>query len=391
MAEQFTNAAQTTLAAPLSAGATSLTVTSAAAFPAAGTFRVLIGGELLTVTAVSGANWTVTRAAEVYAGAQAAAAHAAGAQVTHVLTAAALAAATGHSTAGGADNECYGSGAGAALTTGHGNTMVGSGAGNLTAGGSNNVCVGSGAVAAGGGSSQCIAIGPGMVADTTCIAIGTGTTTTVTGAFAIAIGTNDSSTGSNTIIIGADSSIGGAVTHGIAIGDANSITADESIAIGVNATVASPGHACMIGTDAGFVTANTEGEFRWCSNGPSFVARVRVTAQTSASSDRPQFVLDGSWVSSTDASRKARLVISAYDAAAREAFRCEGSGTVAMISFFGAVAVIQQAGTGTTAGFTAGTGTAVRDDSTFTGNVGSTAYRISDVVKALKNYGLLAQ
>jgi hypothetical protein len=36
-------------------------------------------------------------------------------------------------------------------------------------------------------------------------------------------------------------------------------------------------------------------------------------------------------------------------------------------------------------------GSGVNDQSTFTGNVGSTAYRINDIVKALKNQGLLAQ
>jgi len=60
------------------------------------------------------------------------------------------------------------------------------------------------------------------------------------------------------------------------------------------------------------------------------------------------------------------------------------------IGFFAATPVVQQSGTGETTGFTAGSGTAVNDDSTFTGNVGTAAYRISDVVKALKNYGLLA-
>jgi len=60
------------------------------------------------------------------------------------------------------------------------------------------------------------------------------------------------------------------------------------------------------------------------------------------------------------------------------------------IGFFAATPVVQQAGTGETTGFTAGAGTAVNDDSTFTGNVGTAAYRISDIVKALKNYGLLA-
>ena len=54
------------------------------------------------------------------------------------------------------------------------------------------------------------------------------------------------------------------------------------------------------------------------------------------------------------------------------------------------LSIFQASGTGETSGFTAGSGTAVKDDSTFTGNVGSTAYRISDIVKALKGAKLLA-
>jgi hypothetical protein len=84
--EQFANNAQSNLTAALTAGATSLTVQGAAAFPASGNFRVLIDGEILLVTAVSGNTFTVTRGAE----GTTAAAHAGGAYVTHVLTAAAL-------------------------------------------------------------------------------------------------------------------------------------------------------------------------------------------------------------------------------------------------------------------------------------------------------------
>lgn len=61
------------------------------------------------------------------------------------------------------------------------------------------------------------------------------------------------------------------------------------------------------------------------------------------------------------------------------------------LGFFAATPVTQPNGTGETVGFTAGVGTGVNDDSTFTGNVGATAYRISDIVKALKNLGFLAQ
>ena len=52
--------------------------------------------------------------------------------------------------------------------------------------------------------------------------------------------------------------------------------------------------------------------------------------------------------------------------------------------------IVQQSTTGTTTGFTAGSGTAAKDDSTFTGGSG-TAYTTGDIVKALKAQGLLAQ
>jgi len=66
------------------------------------------------------------------------------------------------------------------------------------------------------------------------------------------------------------------------------------------------------------------------------------------------------------------------------------SGTInGPLSFFGASAVGQQTQHGTTIGFTAATGTPVLSGSTFTGNSGSTAYTLGDIVLALKNYGLL--
>lgn len=86
--EQFANNAQTTLNGASPSAATSLTVTSAAGFPAAAPFRIRIDDELLLVTAGAGTTtWSVSRGIENTS----ATAHSDGASVTHVLTAGAVA------------------------------------------------------------------------------------------------------------------------------------------------------------------------------------------------------------------------------------------------------------------------------------------------------------
>ena len=61
------------------------------------------------------------------------------------------------------------------------------------------------------------------------------------------------------------------------------------------------------------------------------------------------------------------------------------------MAFFRATPVGQPSSTGETSGVTAGAGTNITDEATFTGGIGSTAYTISDIVKHLKNLGLLQQ
>jgi hypothetical protein len=85
-AEQFVNNALTTLNGAVTSGATSLTVQSASGFPAEPQFRIVVDGELMLVTALSGATWTVTRGIENTT----AAAHASGAAVVQALTAGAV-------------------------------------------------------------------------------------------------------------------------------------------------------------------------------------------------------------------------------------------------------------------------------------------------------------
>lgn len=61
------------------------------------------------------------------------------------------------------------------------------------------------------------------------------------------------------------------------------------------------------------------------------------------------------------------------------------------LSFWGATPAPQPSSTGETVGFTQGTGNNIKEVSTFTGGVGSTAYRVNDIVKHLKAIGLLAE
>jgi hypothetical protein len=59
------------------------------------------------------------------------------------------------------------------------------------------------------------------------------------------------------------------------------------------------------------------------------------------------------------------------------------------LGFYGATPVVLHTTTGNVAGFAAGAGTASKSDSVWTGGVGSTAYTVGDVVRALKNLGLM--
>lgn len=121
-----------------------------------------------------------------------------------------------------------------------------------------------------------------------------------------------------------------------------------------------------------------------------FGAQLSFKLKSDTTSGRPAASLLAQWVSPTDASRTARLTLNVSDSVStREAIRIEGDGSVARIGFYGATAVVKPATTGTAGGFTAGAGTGVKDDSTFTGGTGATAYRISDIVLALKQLGLL--
>ena len=61
------------------------------------------------------------------------------------------------------------------------------------------------------------------------------------------------------------------------------------------------------------------------------------------------------------------------------------------IGFYGKTPVSQHDTTNQTVGFTQNEGTEVRETSTFTGGDGNLAYTIGDIVRALKNVGLLTR
>jgi hypothetical protein len=52
-------------------------------------------------------------------------------------------------------------------------------------------------------------------------------------------------------------------------------------------------------------------------------------------------LLTAEWATATHASRKARVTLSVYDTAVREAIRAEASGAAAMLGFFGVAAVVR--------------------------------------------------
>jgi len=67
-----------------------------------------------------------------------------------------------------------------------------------------------------------------------------------------------------------------------------------------------------------------------------------------------------------------------------------GIATTDLVGFYGATPVARTSSSGNITGFSAGSGTASKSDSTWTGASGSTAYTVGDIVTILKAYGLIA-
>ena len=78
---------------------------------------------------------------------------------------------------------------------------------------------------------------------------------------------------------------------------------------------------------------------------------VHFTGQSTTTVGRDMGRVDVQWATATDATRKSRLTLSAYDTAIREGLRVEASGTAPQLSFYGTTAAVaQQTVTGSRSG-----------------------------------------
>mgnify|MGYP001592752271 CR=1 FL=1 len=67
-----------------------------------------------------------------------------------------------------------------------------------------------------------------------------------------------------------------------------------------------------------------------------------------------------------------------------------GTGTSQKLGFYNRTPVVQPSSTGETTGLDIVAGTNLTDTTTFTGGTGAVAYRVNDIIKHLKNLGLIA-
>jgi hypothetical protein len=90
------------------------------------------------------------------------------------------------------------------------------------------------------------------------------------------------------------------------------------------------------------------------------------------------------WITATHASRAARATWSVFDTAERTGIAIEASGSAAMVGLYSAAPVIQATTAGAASTFAANTSGIADDTATFD------SYTIGQVIKALRNLGILA-
>ncbi len=318
----------------------------------------------------------------------------------------------------GTNSEAWGSGS---STAGDNSLALGNGAAcGDSANGASSVVVGAGAFTD-ASSDNCVVVGKGANAQFSRLTVAIGSGANCVGNGAVAVGWNASAnSGGGSVAIGVNANVTGnsavgigpsvavAATNGVCIGNGNTFTVG-SLALGVINTVAgvyssalgfgnTVTHDAVVALGAELISERHR-EFIIGADAQNGVDaskighRIRVKSIDSSNAIQNMGNIDFTWSVATSASRTAQCDIEVYDfnGGPRIGVSVGTDGTNPLVGFLATAPVAQQTAGGVTAGFTPHTSAnPTFNESTFTGNSGSSAYTISDIVAALKAYGLLA-
>ncbi len=291
----------------------------------------------------------------------------------------------------GLDNTGVGFNTGVNITAGSNNTSIGSQAGGGNQTGSHNTWIGMLAGAGVAGNNNSFNTGIGRIAGT---AITTGSNNTLIGYAA-----------GSTLTTGASNVILGFNIQTPAVGTANYMSLGNLIfSAGVDGTgttlssgnigigVAAPGTKLhTVKTDAGtntVVDTMTTGHYSSGTPAASFGTGAVIEGHSANNTVRSMSRMRSLWTTATDASRATRSVISAFDSTGeRDVIGWGANGSAALLGFYPTVAAapIAQPTTAIAAAtFAANTSLIANDTATWD------SYTIGQVVKALRNLGILA-
>ena len=243
----------------------------------------------------------------------------------------------------GASSERFGAGAGNAVATGTENIAIGSGALETLAAGVKNVAVGVDALnlLAGGSSNTAVGWNSLLNANTASLSVGVGYESLLavtSGVGNIGIGYKASSKITSDhwsvavgyLALGEATGLGNVQVGAFSTGVPVLTTGTENVLLGYNTDTTTAGTSRTVAIGS-YAASTTNGE---CAFGP-YLNYWTLNAFSSTPQIRTQVSLETNWLDSTDATRKAQLVVSVWDTAKRAAFHCDADGTGANFSFFG--------------------------------------------------------